>query len=114
MAESKEAGRKTYATDFITTDVAQLSYLGNPHIDNIMTTLIAMGNEMWASRKRQYILEALLAEKGVTNDQIEKYMPNEKQEAAWTKERKVLVERFWGHHALNTGEFTFTSDWKGK
>jgi len=114
MADAKEAGRKTYATDFITTDIAKLSFFGNPMIDNIQTTLIAMGNELWASRKRQYVLEALLAEKGVTNEQIEKYMPNEKQEATWAKERKVLVERFWGHHAINTGEFTFASDWKGK
>jgi hypothetical protein len=115
MADAKsKKDRPTYATDFITADIEKVTFLGNPHVDNIMTTLLAMGNELWVQRKRQYILEALLAEKGVKPEAIENYRPSAAQEAAWSKERDVIVARLWGHHDKNTGEFTFASGWQGK
>lgn len=113
MAEPKSK-RATYATDFIETDIDRVTFLGNAHIDNIVTTLIAMGNEIWTDRKRIRVLESLLAEKGVTAEMIEKYTPTTAQEKAWAKEREILVDRFWSHFSRNTGEFTLTSDWQGK
>ena len=113
MAESK-SDRPTYATDFITTDIEKVSFLGNVHIDNIMTTLLAMGNELWVQRKRQHVLEALLVEKGIKPEAIEKYVPTPEQAQAWAKERDVIVARLWSHHDKNTGEFTFASGWKDK
>ncbi len=113
MAESK-SGRPTYATNFIKTDVENVAFLGNVHVDNIVTTLMAMGNEMWSMRKRMHILETVLEDKGVKADVIEKYIPTAAQEQAWAKEREIWVDRFWGHFAKNSGEFTFASDWKNK
>ncbi|MBM3512118.1 MAG: hypothetical protein FJX59_00215 [Alphaproteobacteria bacterium] len=113
MAETK-GNRPTYATDFITTDIEKVTFFGNVHIDNMMTTLLAMGNELWVQRKRQHILEALLAEKGVKPEAIEKYVATPAQEQAWAKERDVLVARLWSHHDKNTGEYNFASDWNGK
>lgn len=115
MADVKTgSGRPTYATNFITTDIDKVTFLGNPLFDSIITTLMAMGNEVWTVRKRQYVLESLLAEKGVKQEQIEQFTASAEQEKQWKKEREVLVERLWGHFAKNTGEFTFVSDWKDK
>ena len=115
MADSKMgSGRPTYATNFITTDIDKVALLGNPLMDSVITTLMAMGNEVWTVRKRQYVLEALLAEKGVKQEAIEQFTASAEQEKQWKKEREVLVERLYGHFALNTGEFTFVSDWHGK
>ena len=109
MAEGNE-GRKTYTTNVYKTSVDNVSFLGNPHIDNIATTLIAMGNEIWTNRKRTYVLESLLKEKGISADMIEQYVPTDEEKAAWQAEREVMVERLWAHFA-NTIEYDFADDW---
>jgi len=110
MAEEK-AERREYTTNYYKTDIDKVSFLGSPHMDNVVTTLIAMGNEMWTNRKRVKVLESLLAEKGVSRDMVEQYVPSEEQEVAWKKEREVLVDRLYGHFARQD-EFTFASDFE--
>ncbi|MCB2106650.1 MAG: hypothetical protein KDE14_03065 [Rhodobacteraceae bacterium] len=114
MAETAKGKRQEYTTDFIEADIGKVSFLGNLHIDNIMTALIAMGAEIWTDRRRIRILESLLAKKGVNRDMVEQYVPTAEEEAAWKTEREVLVDRMFGQFARQTDEFDVTSAFKKK
>ena len=109
MAEG-DKDRKTYATNFYKTDIDNVSFLGNPHIDNIATTLLAMGNEIWTNRKRMHVIESIMKDKGITAEMIEQYQPTEEEKATWAKEREVMVERLWSHFA-RVDKFDFADDW---
>ncbi|MBT5239078.1 MAG: hypothetical protein HOL61_00660 [Rhodospirillaceae bacterium] len=114
MADEKKDKRETYTTNFYKADIDKVSFLGSPHMDNVVTTLMAIGNELWTNRKRIHVLESVMAEKGVTSEMVEKYEPTEDQKAAWLKEREVLVERLYAHFARDADEYEFTSDWEDK
>jgi hypothetical protein len=114
MAETAKGKRQEYTTDFIKADIGNVSFLGNVHIDNIMTALIAMGAEIWTDRRRIRVLESLLEKKGVTREMVEQYVPTSEEETAWKKEREVLVDRMYGQFARQGGEFNISSGWKNK
>lgn len=84
--------RPTYAADFIPSDVEKAVFLGNPILDNMMSSMIALGAEVWATQRRQKVLEVLLAEKGVTKEMVEKYVPTPDQEVEWRKDRDRLID----------------------
>lgn len=84
--------RPTYASDFIPSDVERAVFLGNPVLDNMMTSLIALGAEVWSSRRRLKVVEALLEDKGITKEMVEKFMPTEKQEAEWQQDRDRFID----------------------
>ncbi len=93
MATTKlKTDRPTYASDFIPSDVEKAVFLGNPILDNMMTSLIALGAEVWSNRRRMKVVQALLDENGVTNEMVEKYMPIAEQEAEWQKDRDRFVD----------------------
>jgi hypothetical protein len=93
MATSKlKTDRPTYASDFIASDVERAVFLGNPVLDNMMTSLIALGAEVWSNRRRMKVVEALLAEKGVTAEMVETYMPTAEQDAEWQKDRDRFID----------------------
>jgi len=93
MATTKlKTDRAGYASDFIPSDVDRAVFLGNPVIDNMMVSLIALGTEVWSNRRRMKVLEALLAEKGITNEMVEQYAPTAEQEAAWQKDRDRFID----------------------
>lgn len=85
--------RPTYASDFIESDSDRAVFLGNPALDNLMTTVIALGAEVWTNRRRMKVLEALLEEKGITEEMVEQYMPSEERLAKWQEDRDEFVER---------------------
>ena len=87
-----DSDRPTYASDFIKSDVEKVVFLGNPILDNMMTTILALCSETWANRRRTKVLEALLAEKGITQEMVEGYMPTADQEAEWQVERDRFIE----------------------
>jgi len=93
MATSKlKTDRATYASDFIPSDVERAVFLGNPVLDNMMTSLIALGAEVWSNRRRMKVLEALLEDKGVTAEMVEQFMPTAEQEAEWQKDRDRFID----------------------
>jgi len=93
MATTKlKTDRPTYASDFIPSDVERAVFLGNPVLDNMMTSLIALGAEVWSNRRRMKVVEALLAEKGITSEMVEQYMPSAEEEAAWQKDRDRFID----------------------
>lgn len=93
MATSNlKTDRPTYASDFIPSDVERAVFLGNPVLDNMMTSLIALGAEVWSNRRRMKVVEALLVEKGISNDMVEQYMPTAEEDAAWQKDRDRFID----------------------
>ncbi len=102
MATAKNR-HPTYATDFIKADTDQAVFLGNPLFDNMMTSMIALGAEVWSNRRRMRIIEKLLQEHGsVTNEMIEAYEPSEEEAAAEQAERDAFIERAFGSLARET------------
>lgn len=84
--------REGYASDFIPSDVNRAVFLGNPVLDNMMASLIALGTEVWSSKRRMKVLEALLTEKGITKEMIEQYTPSKEQEIAWRNDRDRFID----------------------
>ena len=100
---AKDDKRPTYAADFIKSDTDQAVFLGNPLLDNMMTSMIALGAEVWSNRRRMRVVEKLLEEHGsVTNEMIEAYMPSEEEQAAELAERDAFIERAFGSLARET------------
>lgn len=87
----------TYAAEAIRSDVDRAVFLGDAHIDNLTTAMIAMGAELWALRRRVNTMETLMDQNGaVTKVMVEQYQPSEEEDAAWEAERQKFVERVFG------------------
>ena len=96
MAEAEKSPRPTYAAAAIKADSDAAVFLGNPHLDNLMTIVIAMGAEIWSDRQRMRIVERLLESGGkVTRELIEQYVPSEAERTAWQGERDAMVKRVY-------------------
>jgi len=93
MAKIKvKTDRPTYTADFIKSDTERAVFLGNPVLDNMMSSLIALGTEVWSTRRRMHVLEALLEERGVSEAMIEGFTPTAEQAARWEKERDKFID----------------------
>ena len=93
MADSdKKVDRETFVSPPVPYDFGAQEPLGNPALDNVVTCLIAMGGEMWATRRRLAALEAILEESGIPASKVASYVPSEEQERAWTAERDRFIE----------------------
>ena len=108
MATSK-TDRPTYATEAIPSDVTAGEFLGNPVLDNLVSCMIAMSAEMWATKRRMKVLEAVLTKAGIGADKVEKYVPTEQQAAQWLADRDRYIELVMGPLA-NQGYKPFSSD----
>jgi hypothetical protein len=96
-------GRKTYAIDYFKSDTDKQVFLGNPHLDNLASVVLALGAELWATKQRQIIAEKL-AEQGIpaTYQAIESYKPSKDEELQWEEERQQLAARVYGVLARET------------
>ncbi|WP_446831851.1 hypothetical protein [Candidatus Foliamicus sp.] len=95
MSEKVEQGRSK-AAPFIAADTDAAVFLGNPHIDNLMSVVLALGAEIWADRQRMRVAERLLETEGkVTSAMIEAYVPTDAEKEAWEAERVAMVERVY-------------------
>jgi hypothetical protein len=96
MADSKNPSRALAAAPPIKGDTDSAVFLGNAHIDNLMTVVIAMGAEIWSDRQRVRIIERLLETQGkVTRELIEQYTPSAEERKAWEGERDAMVKRVY-------------------
>jgi hypothetical protein len=84
--------RPTYTAEAIPSDVKNGLFLGNPALDNLMSCMIAMGAEVWATKRRLHVMEAVMAQKGITPEMLEQYVPSEAQKAAWEADRDRFVD----------------------
>jgi hypothetical protein len=91
-----ETKRPTYTVDTIPSDITNSVFLGNPALDNVVSCIIAMSAEMWATKRRMKVVEALLAKKGVTQEMIEAYVPTAEEAAEWEKDRDRFISLAMG------------------
>jgi hypothetical protein len=84
--------RPTYATEAIPSDVKNGLFLGNPALDNVVSCVIAMGAELWSTKRRLHVMQAVMAKHGVTPEMIEKYVPSAAETAAWEADRDRFVD----------------------
>lgn len=96
MAQDSSTQRPTYTAPAIRSDTDSAVFLGNPHIDNLMTVVIAIGAEIWADRQRLRIVERLLETTGkVTREAVEQYVPSAEERRLWDAERDAMVRRVY-------------------
>jgi hypothetical protein len=95
MADTK-FNRPTFAAKAIPSDVNNVSFLGNPVLDNLVSVVVAMGTEVWATKRRMKVMESVLAKKGITSQMLEKYVPTAEEAAAWEKDRDRYIEMTFG------------------
>ncbi|MCP5327767.1 MAG: hypothetical protein H7A18_07070 [Sinobacteraceae bacterium] len=88
--------RPTYAVEAVPSDIKNGLFLGNPALDNLMSCVIAMGAEVWATKRRLHVMEALMAKKGITEEMLEQYVPSAAERAAWDADRNRFVELTFG------------------
>ena len=80
-------------------------FLGNPVIDNVMSSMIALGSEFWALQRRMNIIETLLEKNGsVTNEMIESYQPTDDETSAWNNQRDRFIKRVYGFLQNNNSD----------
>ncbi|MFD2134859.1 FAD-dependent oxidoreductase [Novosphingobium resinovorum] len=75
MATQAEQTYKSAADDFIFADSDNISAFPEQTVDNLMHVVIALGAELWTVRRRMMTLEKVLEKAGVSNDDVEKYLP---------------------------------------
>ncbi len=109
MATSN-SDRKSYAADFIKADTQDAVFLGNPLMDDMMTSIIALGAEVWANRRRTHIIELLFEKEGaVTRDMVEAYVPTAEEQAELRKQRDAFIKITYGHIARGSEDKTALS-----
>lgn len=100
---------KTYTTDFVKSDFDSMSFLGNPHIDALVSALQAVGAEVWTSRRRLYVIEALMEKKmAVTPASIQGYVPTKDEEMRWKADRDRMISGMYAPF-LRAGDVSFPS-----
>ncbi len=105
--------RPTYAAEATPSDVTSGAFLGNPVLDNVVSCMIAMSAEMWSTKRRLKVLEAVLAKSGISPDKIEKYVPTAQEAAEWEKERDRYIDLVMSPLA-NQGYRSFSSDFDNR
>ena len=90
MAETKH---EPHAVPFIKGDWDKAVYTDNPHTDNLMTVVLALGAEVWTVRRRMMVLEKVLEEKGVSPEVVESYVPSKELGLAWDQQRDEFISR---------------------
>ena len=99
-----------YHSNYIKSDVDQVSFMGNMALDNMMNVMMALGAEVWAHRRRMLVIEKLLEANGaVTQSDIEGYMPSAEEQTAWEADRDAFIERTFGFMA-RSGDLTLGSE----
>lgn len=89
-----KASQPKYASPAIKSDADQQVWLGNPHLDSLMSMVIALSGEVWAGKQRMAILEKVLAAKGVkVADAVENYVPSKAEYDEWEAERRAMAAR---------------------
>lgn len=95
MSEKVDKGRSK-AAPFIPADTDAAIFLGNPHIDNLMSVVIALGAEIWSDRQRIKVIERLMETEGkATAEMVGAYVPTDAEKEAWEAERMEMVERVY-------------------
>jgi flavodoxin len=97
--------RPTHAAEYIKGDWDKSVFLGNPHVDNLMTAFIGLGGEHWALQRRLMVIEKLLETRcGIGAAEIEGYLPTEEDQRLWERRRDDFIERVFAVLVRETGD----------
>ena len=96
---------KTHSAPFIKTDVDDVVMLGEPMTDNLVTSMQAMGAEVWTLWRRIRVMERLLEEKGISHAEADA--------VEWKKERDAFIVRTIGPLSRE-GHLKVGADWPKK
>ncbi|MBK6598855.1 MAG: hypothetical protein IPG25_13565 [Proteobacteria bacterium] len=85
-----ETKRQTFTSEAIPSDVKSGVFLGNPQIDNLVSCVVAMGAELWTTKRRLKVVEAVA--KGGRHGRHGREVPAFDQElAAWEADRDRFI-----------------------
>lgn len=87
-----KSDRPTFAADAIPSDVKSGVFLGSPVVDNVVGCIIAMSTEIWATKRRMKVMEAVMTKAGITTEMIETYVPTPEQAKEWEKDRDRFID----------------------
>jgi hypothetical protein len=108
MAKLKTT-RPTFTADAIPSDINDAVFLGNPVLDSLVSSMIAMGSELWETKRRLKVMQAVMDKNGITKDMIEQYMPTDEENAEWEADRDRFIDLTFGPLA-NPGTTSWTTD----
>lgn len=91
----KSGADRNFATaDFIKSDAVRAAYLGARHVDQLATAFLNLGAEFWVMRRRMFVLEKMLKERGVFDpDALEAYEPTLDEQRDWESQRDAFIRR---------------------
>lgn len=97
--------RPTHAAEYLKGDWDKSVFLGNPHVDNLMTALLGLGAENWALQRRLLVIEKFLATRcGIEPAEIESYLPNEEEQVIWARKRDDFIDRVFASLTRETAD----------
>ena len=88
--------RETHTTDSLAYEVERAVFFDHPAMDALVTSVVAMGSEVWSAQRRIKVLESVLKEQGISLDLVDKYQPKDEEETAWRAERDQFIRRVYG------------------
>ncbi len=72
-------------------------FVGDPVVDRLLETVVALTGEVWIERDRRAVLESMLAAKGIVSaDEIEQHTLSDAERASREQELSDLVARVLG------------------
>jgi len=91
MAKLKTT-RPTYTADAIPSDINDAVFLGNPVLDGLVSSMIAMGTELWETKRRLKVMQSVMEKNGISKESIEQYMPTDEENAEWEADRDRFID----------------------
>ena len=95
MAE-QDGTHETHTTDFLAYDVDKATFFDHPAIDAMVTSIIALGSEVWSAQRRIKVMESVLSEQGISLAKVDRYEPTAEEETAWRAQRDQFIKRVYG------------------
>ncbi|WP_321326135.1 hypothetical protein [uncultured Parasphingorhabdus sp.] len=93
---SKNGKHETYTTDFLSYDVEKAAFFDHPAIDALVSSIVAMGSEVWSAQRRIKVLESVLTSQGISLEKVNQYQPTAEEEKAWRVQRDQFIKRVYG------------------
>lgn len=96
--------REGHTVDYIASKTRSHAFSDNPVIDNLLSTVVALGSELWVNRRRQLVIEKILESKGILKlEEIEAFDPDAETGRDWETQRNEFLDRLYSE-MIRTGQ----------
>ncbi len=107
--KAASGNRPTYTNDFVRMDTDRALFMGDQRMEALFSAMIALSAEVWTGRRRQKVLESVLAKRGgITAEELGAHVPTADETTEWRAERdqfvKVMFDQF-----LRPGDVPFAA-----